>query len=273
MLLRVAFLASLLAAPLPVVATCAHGTSLHPRSVEAPTFGYGTIDGPINWHGLTPENKLCAIGENQSPIDIHDSVTIAPVGTVAMEIPVQDVHFENLGTTVEAFADNGTTVINGEPYDWSQMHFHTPSEHRLMNEHFPVEAHLVHESQNQPGRLAVIAVFLQLNETAPIDGSHNVLAEVSRIPNLGDSIEIPDMDLSALANLVSSSEFYTYSGSLTTPPCAEGVDWYISGTTIPLHLQLYNDLKAVVGTNNRHIQSPGCGENIIKVAARNLVPK
>jgi carbonic anhydrase len=150
MLPRIAFLASILSNAAPTLASCAHGTSLLRRTEEPigkPEFGYGTINGPINWHGISEDNLECVVGKNQSPINIGDSITISPAGFVDMEIPPQDkVEFENLGTNVQVII-NGSTTIDNEVYTLEQFHFHTPSEHRINNEHFPVEVHMVHEAR------------------------------------------------------------------------------------------------------------------------------
>lgn len=135
-----------------VAASCAHGTYLYRRDssggeeVKVSDFGYGTFDGPINWHGLSKENELCATGTQQSPINVDQTIQVVKAGTVKANIPVQeDVAFENLGSTVEVIL-NGKTVIGNQTFTLQQFHFHTPSEHRISNEHFPVEIHFVHEA-------------------------------------------------------------------------------------------------------------------------------
>lgn len=133
-----------------VAASCAHGTYLFRRetgeSVEVSNFGYGTTNGPINWHGISAENELCATGTQQSPINIDQTIQVVHAGVVNANIPVQqNVAFENLGSTVEVVV-NGETVVGNQTFTLKQFHFHTPSEHRINNEHFPVEIHMVHEA-------------------------------------------------------------------------------------------------------------------------------
>jgi carbonic anhydrase len=105
------------------------------------------------------------------------------------------------------------------------------------------------------------------------DGLDAVLSKVSSIPNLGDKVKITNLDMSDLVETINCGKFYTYDGSLTTPPCSEDVSWFISTTVVPINFKLYNDLKAVVGANARHIQSTRNTENIIKTAAKNLNAK
>jgi carbonic anhydrase len=133
------------------VASCAHGTYLHPRAeIELPNFDYGTIRGPLNWHNIAPENELCGIGRAQSPINIDQSILLEAPGLVTMDVPVQDVEFENLGTTVEVII-KGKSVIKCKTFVLKQFHFHTPSEHRIKGQYFPLEVHMVHTAEGKEG--------------------------------------------------------------------------------------------------------------------------
>lgn len=139
-------------------------------TVEVKTFGYGPENGPFNWASLAPENEACKAGTNQSPINIgteetasnltrrdviihkraclNETTTDANVGAAAdrpvVDIPDQAVVFENLGTTIEVIV-NGTTSFNGTDFRLVQFHMHTPSEHHINDEYFPLEVHMVHQ--------------------------------------------------------------------------------------------------------------------------------
>ncbi|KAK9242687.1 alpha carbonic anhydrase, partial [Lipomyces tetrasporus] len=252
-----------------VVASCAYGTSLSRRetAVDLPNFGYGTTDGPINWHAISPENWLCASGTLQSPINIDQSVPMMPPGFVTINIPVQEnVKFENLGTTVEVVMTGETTVGN-QTFTMKQFHFHTPSEHRINNEHFPVEVHMVHEAAGS--QIAVISMIAQVSavSTAPLD---IVISNVNAIPNPGMTTTIPILELSQMVQVINQMAFFSYTGSLTTPPCTEGINFLVSSRVIPLQVDMYNGLKAVVGTNNRHIQNTAGKQNILAIGAQNV---
>ena len=158
-------------------ATCLHGLSMFKRSagsengtVEVNTFGYGPENGPFNWASLAPENEACKAGTNQSPINIgtedlpsnsskrrviihkRDCVNAtssnATIGADAdrpvVHIPEQAVEFENLGTTIEVIV-NGTTSFAGTDFRLVQFHMHTPSEHHINDEFYPLEIHMVHQ--------------------------------------------------------------------------------------------------------------------------------
>lgn len=158
-------------------ATCLHGLSMFKRAtgsendtVEVSSFGYGPQNGPFNWASLAPENGACKTGINQSPINIgtedlpgnltrrnvivhkracvnetsSDSTIGAASGRPVVDIPTQSVDFLNLGTTIEVVV-NGTTRFNGADYRLRQFHMHTPSEHHINDEFYPLEVHMVHQ--------------------------------------------------------------------------------------------------------------------------------
>lgn len=132
-------------------ANCLHGTSLYKRAelpggkVEVSTFGYTGANGPWNWTALAPENSACATSTNQSPINIDSTISNATSAPVVVIPPVDAAEFENLGTTIEVIV-NGTTTFEDIEYTLKQFHFHTPSEHRVFEEYFPLEMHMVHEA-------------------------------------------------------------------------------------------------------------------------------
>lgn len=132
--------------------SCLHGTQLLPRQeqpggkVTVSTFGYTGLQGPLNWVALDPTaNSACALSKAQSPINIDDSIALASCAPVIDFPSVQNAEFENLGTTIEVIV-NGTTTFAGTEFALRQFHFHTPSEHRIAEEYFPLEMHMVHEA-------------------------------------------------------------------------------------------------------------------------------
>ena len=169
-----------LVALLPTVSgSCAHGTGLHLRHLNEhrervlakraaqgmiaeesgaeilslPNFDYGTVRGPLQWQNIDPANSLCASGTKQSPIVLDGTVPQLAPGTIRMEVAnPATTKFENLGTTVEVEMEGKTTVGNAT-FNLKQFHFHTPSEHRINNEYFPIEVHMVHEAASKLPRL------------------------------------------------------------------------------------------------------------------------
>lgn len=146
------FAATILPLITAVSASCLHGTSLMPRSadgtVDANSFNYTNTGGPLNWYGLDSANSACSKGKRQSPIVIDtDNIDYASSKSVRFHVPKADeAKFENLGSGLEVVLTNGTLVTPGGSYKLAQFHFHTPSEHRINDEYYPMEAHFVFES-------------------------------------------------------------------------------------------------------------------------------
>lgn len=136
-----------------VNAACDYGTAQNPRQANVPVskFSYDTQTGPLNWFALnTTANALCANGTNQSPILLNSTNAVPIDGNTTLEIPSypNGALLENLGTNVQVVA-NGTLVDGGKNYSLAQFHFHTPSEHRVDDQYFPMEAHFVFEAPGQ----------------------------------------------------------------------------------------------------------------------------
>jgi carbonic anhydrase len=129
-------------------AACNYGTAEFPREPQVPAskFSYVGLTGPLNWYGLNQTtNSMCDKGTHQSPIDIATSnTTITTASSLALSIPTypKGADFENLGTNVEVVV-NGTLSDGNKTYSLAQFHFHTPSEHRINDEYYPMEIHFV----------------------------------------------------------------------------------------------------------------------------------
>ncbi|KAF2273739.1 carbonic anhydrase [Westerdykella ornata] len=253
-------------------ASCLHGLSKFKRQeggeggVPISQFGYTGLIGPLNWASLGPENEACKTGKQQSPINIDQSVSLATERPV-VTIEQQPVEFENLGSTVEVIV-NGTTSFAGNDFRLKQFHVHTPSEHRVGEEFFPMEAHFVHEGVTDPNQIAVISVLFQMsaNETSTpfISGLRPHLAAIST-PGTKTAIE-SGLDFASMINHVQTTELFQYTGSLTTPPCAEGLTFLVTKNPLPLDVDTFNDIKRVVKFNSRYTQNTLGEENLIGVA-------
>ena len=137
--------------------SCIHGTSLYRRSadgnVDVNSFNYTATGGPLNWYGMDKKNSACATGNRQSPIVIDtDVIKHAKKGSVKFTVPKADgLKFENLGSGLEVVLTNGTLDADGGTYKLAQFHFHTPSEHRVNEEYYPMECHFVFEDAGTYG--------------------------------------------------------------------------------------------------------------------------
>jgi carbonic anhydrase len=140
-------------------AICSHNTHLFERA-SGPSFSYTGLTGPLNWHSLNVNNTKCAKGIQQTPINLDGGITQKSGSEFVIRYPhTHTAKFENLGTTVEVLGDSigGNLTFSGKTYHLKQFHFHTPSEHRIDEEHYPMEVHFVHAADGLCSTRAIIA--------------------------------------------------------------------------------------------------------------------
>jgi carbonic anhydrase len=204
-------------------------------------WSYEGEGGPQAWGKLKPEFNLCALGKRQSPIHIEDNFTLqGPAEPIQFSYQPSGGTAVNNGHTiqVDVTSENSITV-RSSTFKLVQFHFHNPSEERINQKRFAMVAHLVH--RNEQGQLAVVAVLL--DPGAANELIHKVWTYLPLDKN--DSVHIPAglLDLNAL--LPKDQRYYQFMGSLTTPPCTEGVLWLVlkqPGTVSPAQLKLFGQL-------------------------------
>lgn len=219
-----------------------------PVAAEDCHYGYEGAEGPEHWWEIcAPKNYICEAGQRQSPIDLP----AAPHGDLAklsFHYKRTPLAAENTGHTIEVKVAAGSYLrIDKERYDLVQFHFHTPSEHRLQGEEFPLELHFVH--RNALGELAVVGVFLREGDENPV------------IQKIWDAVEGGAHALTAAAGAIhpedllpAGREFYRYAGSLTTPPCTEGVRWHVLHEAIEVSAAQVDEFRALFPLNARPVQ-------------------
>lgn len=186
----------------------------------APTWGYEGAGGPDHWADLKPEFSACARGSRQSPIDIRDGIKV-DLDPIVFDYHPSGFRVIDTGHTVQVDVDPGNVIeVLGRRYELQQFHFHNPSEERIDGRRFAMVAHFVHKSAD--GRIAVVAVLLE-----PGGANAIVQAAWNNLPlERGEPVVARQrLELSAL--LPEDRGYYTYMGSLTTPPCSEGVLWMV----------------------------------------------
>ncbi|MDE0443763.1 MAG: carbonic anhydrase family protein [Gammaproteobacteria bacterium] len=212
-----------------------------------PPWGYGPENGPAVWGQLSSEYLLCAVGNRQSPIDI--------VGATQAEVPAVAFHYQPMmlevqhnGHTVEVASTSENWIeVGGARYDLTQFHFHTPGEHTVAGRPFDMEIHLVH--RNEEGTLAVVGVLVRRG------GEHPVLDPLAeQLPQPGESLAFEEKTITASGLLPGASRMFRYEGSLTTPPCSEGVQWFVLQTPVEISDGGLAAFEAILGNNSRPVQ-------------------
>jgi len=183
-------------------------------------WGYEGPGGPESWASLDREFGLCESGVQQSPIDIPTSTAFrVGLDDLVLDWNPSDLTLVNNGHSIQAnVAPGNRTVIDGVSHDLLQFHFHKPSEHEVDSEVFPMELHFVHADDE--GSLAVVGVLLEAGAANP---AYDVLWADQ--PGEGVETDIADFDMTSL--LPADLGRFRYTGSLTTPPCSEGVNWNV----------------------------------------------
>jgi len=138
-----------------------------PGSVPISNFSYIGVTGPLGWAGLSPANVKCSTVNVQSPINIQHNVVPLSKTHPQLSIPnVKSAEFENLGSTVEVVI-NGTTVFEGKTYSLKQYHFHTPAEHLIDAQFYPMEVHFVNIASGKSLKVVKPSVLNLVRQTAP----------------------------------------------------------------------------------------------------------
>lgn len=209
---------------------------------------YAGEEGPDHWGELDATYQACKTGRQQSPIDIHQPAA-QDLADISFSYQPAAVKVLNNGHTIQAApAAAGSFIeLDGKRYDLAQFHFHDPSEHTVEGKPFPMELHLVHKAAD--GSLAVVGVLIE--EGAANTTLAPVFAHMPATANATEEVA-DEIDFNAL--IPSSHLYYHYAGSLTTPPCTEGVNWLVLKEPIAVSAEQLNAFKQLIGANSRPVQ-------------------
>ncbi len=182
-------------------------------------WGYSGEGGPDHWGSLSGDNLACSAGTQQSPVDISGAID-AELPSLKVDWKAGPARIVNNGHTIQINAAEGSTLMRGDQsYSLLQFHFHAPSEHLVDGKSFPMEVHFVHKSAQGSG-LGVLGVFVQ-------SGAAHETMSILAASFPGKAGGEADITVDPNALLPSSLSYWTYEGSLTTPPCSEVVDWMV----------------------------------------------
>ena len=220
-----------------------------PSQAQPVNWGYWGPGAPNNWGFLSAEFALCATGLQQSPIDISGVVGDPDAPSLVFDYgqDAREINHNGMIAHVEYGQGNSFTV--GEvSYRLASMHIHVHAEHQIDGQLFPAEMHLVH--QKEGGFLGVVGQLYRLGEADPV-----VQALIDAYPDSGQAVH-SGFSLNAAKFVPGDLGYYRYAGSLTTPPCTEGVDWYVLREIRTISQEQVNRIAALHnGFNHRPIQA------------------
>jgi carbonic anhydrase len=193
----------------------------HPPSATGHAWDYGKEHGPTHWGELKPEFATCGTGHHQSPIDIQ-ATEKADLPPIQFDYKDSPLHIVDNGHTVQVNYEAGSSILVGDHrYALKQFHFHHPSEERVHGKRYALSLHLVHADAD--GRLAVVAVLLDQGAENP-----QVLDLWRHLPKVKEHEELAkEVAINAAKLLPAERGYYSFEGSLTTPPCSENVTWLV----------------------------------------------
>lgn len=213
-------------------------------------WGYTGHSGPAHWADLNSQFTACKSGTRQSPIDINRAqLLVAKLTDIRFDYRTISPEIVNNGHTIQInYVNDSIMSVNNEQFGLAQFHFHTPSENTVDGKAYDMEMHLVHK--NAKGELAVVGVFFK-------KGQHN--AELEKIwanlpSDAGEKKTLADTRLNAVDLLPKNRTYVHFNGSLTTPPCSEGVNWFVMNEPVEASVDQIARFSKLIGQNARPVQ-------------------
>jgi carbonic anhydrase len=233
------------AGPAPATARSARDGAAHSGPLH---WSYDGPGDPDAWARLKPEFAKCGSGMRQSPIDIRDGIQVQ-LDPVQFDYKPSAFRVVDNGHTVQVNVAPGNAIeVMGRRFELQQFHFHRPSEERVDGRQFDMVAHLVHKDAE--GRLAVIAVLLERGGAQPI-----VQTVWNNLPLEKGEEQAAQVTLDLRELLPAERGYFTYMGSLTTPPCSEGVLWMVMKKPVPVSPEQIAIFSRLYPMNARPVQS------------------
>lgn len=210
-------------------------------------WGYKGKEGPEHWGDLSKDYVTCKTGEQQTPINIRNGIT-AVIPPIIFNYKSAALAVLNNGHTIQVQRPGGSYIwVGNHRYDLAQFHFHSPSENVVNGMPYPLEMHLVHKDAH--GNLAVVGVLFKEGE------ENQALKKVWNImPKRANDTKHATVALSASDLLPDDKSYYHFMGSLTTPPCSEGVSWYMLRAPLELSRRQITQFNNIMPDNARPVQ-------------------
>jgi len=212
------------------------------------SWDYGDALGPSHWGEIKPDFATCKNGLRQSPIDIRNPQR-AELPPIRFDYKSSPLHIINNGHTIQINYAPGSYIVIGEKrYELRQFHFHHPSEEHINGEAYDMVVHLVHADEGS--HLAVIAVLLKKgNANTAIQKLWDNLPRTE-----GKEESVQGVEVNAAFLLPKTLGYYTFEGSLTTPPCSESVTWYVLKSPVEVSAVELAAFSKLYAHNSRPVQ-------------------
>lgn len=210
-------------------------------------WGYEGQEGPAHWGDLATEYATCKTGKSQSPINITAAKTVK-LADIKFNYQPSALDVVNNGHTIQVNYAAGSSInVGGKQYKLLQFHFHSPSEHTVDGKPYDMVAHLVHQADD--GQLSVIGVLMT-------KGKSNAVIDAiwADLPKHAGDHKRSDKQISVADLLPAKHGYYNYSGSLTTPPCSEGVNWMVLQTPVEVSAEQVAAFTNIFSTSVRPVQ-------------------
>ncbi len=220
-------------------------------AAETIHWGYDKEISPEHWGELSENYKACSSGKNQTPINIKNIYTsnVKHKIDIHYKVSPDNIVFNGHTMQVNTKDDSDYLVLDDQKYFLKQFHFHTPSENQIKDKSYPMELHFV--NANAEGQLTVLAVMFDIGKSnSEWDKMWTVL---SKAENDAKPLAQPLILDKFLPN---KREYYRFSGSLTTPPCTEGVNWIVMRQHLMISSTQLDEFKVLLNKqgNNRPLQ-------------------
>ena len=234
---------------LPLVLVACGGEEVVEEMQTSVEWGYSGEGAPANWASLSADNERCGSGAQQSPIDItgYEQGDSPPI---SFSYRREAEGITNAGTSIGVNYPTGNRLGFGErTYQLETVTAHTPSEHHIDGKSYPLELQLLHSQTF--GDVAVVSMLFDIGDANP------VVQEI--IDNMPSEVGTSDVTgvLNARGLMTRDIGYYSYKGSMTTPPCAEPVDWFVMLEIGTVSQAQVDALQSVTGPNNRPLQALG----------------
>lgn len=233
-----------------IAAICCYCGALNaapPEGDKPKIWSYSGNSGPEHWAELSPDYSACASGLSQSPVNLSGAAD-KPIDNVQFHYQPSPLHIINTGKTLMVpFTQGGHITLDEQRFELRQMHFHAPSEHSIDGELADAELHLMHK--NPQGERVVVSLLIRQGAANPVLATLLTLAPDNQSELRDTQTTIDPSNL-----LPAQQTSYRYTGSLTIPPCSEGVRWVVMTEPLEISPAQLATLARTIPGNNRPVQ-------------------